>query len=170
MVVKNGSPGESHAYSIHRVLPNNTILGWVYKVQYHKVQCAHINKRALAVCVRSEFLETSNWPLEPTRPRWGLDLAARAFAASTRRSRWPLEPASEPQGRSNLLLKLGRSNLPLESVRFRRGARTGRSSPLGFAGALDRTEPTEDEPNRPGQAYLETLQRAGSRKPVALNT
>ena len=51
---------------------------------------------------------------------------------------------------------LGRSNSPLE--------------PLGLAGALDRTEPNENEPNQTGQAYSETLRRAGPRMPVALNS
>ena len=55
-------------------------------------------------------------------------------------------------------------------ARPRWGARIGRSSPLGFAGALDRTEPNENEPNQTGQAYSETLRRAGPRMPVALNT
>ena len=69
-------------------------------------------------------------------------MAARARSEPQWRSKWPLEPASEPLGRSESLLEpasepLGRSKWPLELPRPRWGARNGRTSPLGFAGAVE---------------------------------
>ena len=69
-------------------------------------------------------------------------MAARARSEPQWRSKWPLEPASERLGRSESLLELaseplGRSKWLFEPRRRRWGARNGRSSSLGLAGALE---------------------------------
>jgi hypothetical protein len=99
----------------------------------------------MAARARSEPQWLSKWLLEPasepqgrsklaTRACFGvagaLEIAARARSAST----WPLEVAAR-NGRSAASLE--HSNWPLEPVRPRWGARNGRASLLGFAGASE---------------------------------
>ena len=76
----------------------------------------------------------AKWPLgarnsrsSPLGAAGALEMAARARSEPQWRSKWPLEPASEPLGRSEC------SSPP----RSPWGARNGRSSPVGVAAALE---------------------------------
>ena len=88
--------------------------------------------------------------------------AARACPRAAAGSKWPLEPAAEPQ-----LARNGRSSLALNRKCSKSAARacsgatacarkvlyfvrllSASAFALGLAGALDRTEPNENEPNQ----------------------
>ena len=86
----------------------------------------------------SVLLGRSNWPLGPSRPRCALDQAEPNENEPTRTS----QAYPETLRRAGLRMP--------DPARPRWGARLGRSSPLGLAGALDRTEPNENEPNQTG--------------------
>ena len=90
----------------------------------------------------SVLLGRSNWPLEPSRPRCALDQAEPNENEPTRTSQAYPQRRFAGWGRGCLLHS--------EPARPGWGARLGRSSPLGLAGALDRTEPNESEPNQTG--------------------
>ena len=128
----------------------------------------------LFVCYRHQLLLGSTLLRRP-RSCWGVRIGRSSplglAAPSTGQSRTKTNrPGQAKPTRSRLAGRGHGCLLHYEPGRPRWGARIGRSSPLGLAGALYRTEPHENEPNQTGQAYSETLRWAGPPMPVALNT
>ena len=128
----------------------------------------------LFVCYRHQLLLSSTL-LRQAWSCWGVRIGRSSplglAAPSTRQSRTKTNRPGQAKPTRRRFAGRGRGCLLVsEPARPRWGARIGRSSPLDIAGALNRTEPNENEPNQTGQAYSETLRGAGPRMPVALNT
>ena len=114
----------------------------------------------LFVCYRQQLLLSSTL-LRRARSCWGVRIGRSSplglAAPPTRQSRTKMNRPGQAKPTRRRFAGRGRGCLlHSEPARPRWGARIGRSSPLGLAGALDRTEPNENEPNQTGQAYSET--------------
>jgi hypothetical protein len=108
----------------------------------------------LFVCYRHQLLLSSTL-LRWARSCWGVRIGRSnplgLAAPSTRQSRTKTNRPGQAKPTQRRFAGRGRGCLlHSEPARPRWGARLGRSSPLGLAGALDRTEPNENEPNQTG--------------------